>query len=75
MPSTIYCYHCRTQHSRDDMRLIVTKTGKRWRCAQSIEAVKADLEVREAFGRRVSALNKAEARAKNRINSKHNVIA
>jgi hypothetical protein len=33
-----YCYHCRTHHPRNEMRLIVTKTGKRWRCIRSIEA-------------------------------------
>ena len=70
MPSTIYCYHCRAQHSRDDMRLIVTKTGKRWRCAQSIEAAKVDREAREAFGRRISAINKAKAQTKLTMRSK-----
>ncbi len=65
--STVYCYHCQTQHSREEMRLTVTKTGKRWRCAQSIEAVKGGMGAREAFGRKVSANNKAEAQAKLRM--------
>jgi len=38
--------------------------GKRWRCVQSIEAAKADRASREAFGRKVTELNKDDARAK-----------
>lgn len=63
-PGTVYCYHCRLQHPREDMRLVITKTGKRWRCFKSIEAAKADKGKREEFGRIVSANNKAEAQAK-----------
>jgi hypothetical protein len=48
------------------MRQIETKGGKRWRCIKSIEAAKKDKAQREAFGRRVSAINKAEARAMNK---------
>ena len=59
--STVYCYHCRTQHSREEMRLVVSKNGKRWRCIMSIEAAKKDRAEREAFGKQVSASNKAEA--------------
>jgi hypothetical protein len=46
------------------MRLVVSKTGKRWRCVQSIEAAKADRASREAFGRKITELNKDDARAK-----------
>jgi hypothetical protein len=49
------------------MRQLVTKTGKRWRCLKSIEATKRSREAREAFGRSVTELNKAEAQAKLRI--------
>jgi len=62
--STIYCYHCRVLHPKEDMRLLVTKTGKRWRCIQSIEAAKADKKQREEFGRQVSQANKEEAQRK-----------
>jgi len=68
--ATVYCYHCRIQHHREDMRLVVTKTGKRWRCAQSIEAVKVDREKREAFGRKVSEVNKERMQAMRRMQSK-----
>lgn len=73
MSATVFCYHCRTQHSRDEMRLVVSKTGKRWRCIMSIEAAKKDRAEREAFGRQVSALNKAEAQARIRVRTEANV--
>jgi hypothetical protein len=44
------------------MRLVVSKTGKRWRCHQSIEAAKVSREQREAFGRQISLANKADAK-------------
>jgi hypothetical protein len=59
--ATVYCYHCRTYHPRLEMKLVVTKTGKRWRCYQSIEAAKVSREKREEFGRQVTEANKAEA--------------
>ena len=43
------------------MRLVVSKTGKRWRCVQSIEAAKSSRDQREAFGRQISEANKADA--------------
>ena len=64
----VYCYHCRIQHPREDMRLIVSKSGKRWRCVQSIVAVKSGgQEAREIFGRKSTANNKAEAQLKLRM--------
>lgn len=62
--STVYCYHCHAQHPREEMRLVVSKSGKRWRCIASIKAAQKSKEEREAFGRKVSAINKAEAQAK-----------
>ncbi|MCK9283559.1 MAG: hypothetical protein M0P39_04680 [Rhodocyclaceae bacterium] len=64
MLDTVFCYHCQARHSRDEMRQVVSKTGKRWRCAKSIAAAKNDLAAREAFGRQVTAMNKSEAQAK-----------
>jgi hypothetical protein len=46
------------------MRLLQTKTGKRWRCVKSIEATKRGREAREAFGREVTAINRAAAHDK-----------
>jgi hypothetical protein len=31
MSETAFCYHCRTHHPKEEMRLIDTKAGKRWR--------------------------------------------
>lgn len=67
MPQTAYCYHCGKHQPIEEMRQLVTKTGKRWRCLKSIEATKQDRKAREAFGRGVTELNKAEAQAKLRI--------
>lgn len=67
MSQTAFCYHCGIHHPVENMRLLVTKTGKRWRCLKSIEATKQSREAREAFGRQVTEINKAEAQAKLRI--------
>ncbi|CAG4882326.1 conserved protein of unknown function [Georgfuchsia toluolica] len=67
MAQTAYCYHCVKHHPIEEMRLIVTKTGKRWRCLKSIQATKAGIAQRDAFGRVVTETNKAEAQAKVRI--------
>jgi hypothetical protein len=52
------------------MRLVVTKTGKRWRCERSIKSAQADRKTRDAFGRQVSALNQADAQARIRMTLK-----
>jgi hypothetical protein len=49
------------------MRQLTTKTGKRWRCIKSIEATKADRVTRDAFGKKVTAINKAESQSRARI--------
>jgi hypothetical protein len=67
MADTAYCYHCGTHHPKEEMRQISTKGGKRWRCIKSIEATKRDKAERDAFGRAVSAINKAEAQSKARL--------
>lgn len=61
---TAYCYHCGISHPKEEMRQIFTKGSKRWRCIKSIEAAKNDRAVRDAFGRQVTAINKAEAQSK-----------
>jgi hypothetical protein len=42
------------------MRQISTKGGTRWRCIQSIKAIKKTAEERGAYGKKISAQN-AEA--------------
>lgn len=65
--STAYCYHCGKHHPIEEMRQLTTKTGKRWRCIKSIEATKADRNTRDAFGKKVTAINKAESQSRARI--------
>ncbi len=43
---------------------MVTKTGKRWRCIRSIEATQQGREAREAYGRLVSEINRAESKSR-----------
>jgi len=64
MSETAFCYHCGAHHPLEEMRQILTKTGKRWRCVKSIEAAKVGIAKRDAFGQQVKADNKAEAQAK-----------
>lgn len=64
---TAYCYHCGKHHPIEEMRQIFTKTGKRWRCIKSIDATKVNRETRDAFGKRVTADNKAQSQSKARI--------
>lgn len=61
MTATVFCYHCRTYHPKEEVRQVATKAGKRWRCHKSIAATKAGAAEREAFGQRVSELNRATA--------------
>lgn len=68
MSDTAYCYHCGTYHPKVEMRQIDTKrSGKRWRCIKSIEAVRAGKEARATFGQQTSAINREAAQAKMRI--------
>ena len=64
---TAYCYHCGKHHPIGEMRQIVTKTGKRWRCIKSIEATKANRETRDAFGKKVTEINRADSQSRARI--------
>jgi hypothetical protein len=57
----VYCYHCCAQHPKQQMRLVVTKTGSRWRCKTSIDAAaKADkdMSLRNAYGQKAAEKNK-----------------
>ena len=66
MSDTAFCYHCATHHPKTEMRQIETKGGRKWRCVRSIEAVKKKSpEEREAFGKQMTAMNKADQQAKN----------
>ena len=64
---TSYCYHCHVYHPIEEMRQIMTKGGKRMRCVKSIDAAKAEIWKRDAFGREMSERNRAAAQASVRI--------
>lgn len=64
MSETVFCYHCGTYHPIEEMRQILTKSGKRWRCIKSIELTKQGSAKREAFGRQTTAKNKADTQTK-----------
>ena len=70
-PETIYCYHCGRHHASGEMRQIVTKGGKKWRCIKSIEATRKSSAQRDAFGKTVSADNRSEnqSRVKARLHA------
>ena len=63
MPETAYYYHCGTYHPLEEMCPILTRGGKRLRCIKSIEAAKVAIDQRDAFGRQMTAINKAGAQA------------
>jgi hypothetical protein len=67
MVDTIYCYHCRMHHPKEEMRQVDCKIGKRWRCIKSIEATKRGQDARVAFGQRTSAINKADSQSIRRM--------
>jgi len=64
MSETAFCSYCGTRHPVEEMRRILTKGGKRWRCIKSIEGAKAAIAKRDTFGKQITAINKAEAQAK-----------
>jgi len=66
MSETAFCYHCGTYHLIGEMRQILTKNGKRWRCIKSIDATKVGIAERDEFGRQISAIRSAEAKAQRR---------
>jgi hypothetical protein len=64
MSETAYCYTCAVHHPIEEMRQILTKAGKRWRCVRSIELAKQPGAAREAFGQNTTANNKADMQVK-----------
>ena len=61
---TAFCYHCARHHPLEEMRQIVTKGGKKWRCIKSIQATKKNVAHRDAFGKTVTEVNSSAARAR-----------
>ena len=67
MSDRVYCFRCQTSHPKGEMRQVVAKNGKQWRCIMSIRAAKADIATREAFGEQKSAKNREAAQIKARV--------
>lgn len=57
MTDKVYCYHCRCQHFSDEVMLVQTANGRRWRCRKSLRFGQRSQAQRDAFGKSVSQLN------------------
>jgi hypothetical protein len=57
MACTTFCYYCRSYHPSDEMTFI--EAIGRWRCRRSIALSRRNRVERDAFGKRVTELNKA----------------
>ncbi len=58
MTDTKYCYHCRCFHRSDEVLLVSTASGERWRCMKSLSLRRLSQTERDAFGKSVSELNR-----------------
>jgi hypothetical protein len=72
---TIYCYHCARHHPREEMRQIETKVGKKWRCIKSIQATRKSATQRDAFGKTVTTINRAENQARTQARTNAELLA
>ncbi len=59
MTGKVFCYHCRNYHPLEEMTCMESKGRKRWRCRKSLASSRTNQAQRDAFGGRVSELNKA----------------
>jgi hypothetical protein len=57
-----FCYVCRIHHPAEEMSVIHTRAGRRWRCLRSIAAAKTPSAERDAFGSIQTEINQALAR-------------
>lgn len=59
MSDTVYCYHCRRYHPAEEMTRVTSKGVTRWRCVKSLVSARNSQDQRDAFGKHVSAQNRA----------------
>jgi hypothetical protein len=64
MSETAFCYQCGIHHPIEEMREILTKSGKRLRCIKSIEASRQGRAERQGFGSQTTACNKTDTQVK-----------
>jgi hypothetical protein len=57
MTDKVYCYHCRCVHFSNEVMLVQTANGRRWRCEKSMRFSKRSRAQRDAFGKSVSQMN------------------
>lgn len=72
VPETRYCFHCAVHHNSSEMDYTRARDGRKiWRCKKSLKAAKLPQHKRDAFGKTISAANKAESRTMllNRLNT------
>jgi hypothetical protein len=53
-----FCHHCGKSHQQSEMVLVSTRTGRRWRCRESLQAARMPPELRDAYGRHTSLQNR-----------------
>jgi hypothetical protein len=70
----VFCYHCRSFHFPDEVRLIQTGNGRRWRCVKSIVASRASRAQRDAFGKLVSEQNQTYRALRTAVNTPHCLV-
>ena len=61
MTDKVFCYHCRSYHPTAEVTLVHSKGIKRWRCMKSIASTRGSTAQRDAFGKSVSAANRASS--------------
>ena len=59
MSDQVFCYYCRRYHPAAEVKKVESKGGKRWRCLESLARQHGSVAERDAFGRAVSASNRA----------------
>lgn len=69
MSDTIYCYHCRTRHPKEEMRQVESKGIKRWRCKKSILGARKSAAERAAYGQEITNANRELARTRAKLKS------
>ncbi len=57
-----FCLHCGRTHPESEMRLVNTRSGRRWRCKAGLEATRLSAAKRDEFGRTTSEKNQERGR-------------
>ena len=74
MTDKVYCYHCRCLHFSDEVMLVQTANGRRWRCQKSMHLSQRSRAQRDAFGKSVSQLNQTRQAQRQERTQPHCVL-